>query len=408
MNGDLDHLKKDCSESKVIYLDHHSTTPLDPTALSAMMPYLTNEFGNAASKSHCYGWRAEFAVEKARKQMAALLGATAREIIFTSGATESNNMAIRGVAEQYGAKGGHFITSAVEHKCVLETIKFLETKGFAATYLPVDRTGRVSAESVKKAIRKDTLLVSIMMANNEVGTINPIAEIGAICRANNTFFHTDAAQAVGKISVDVEKMNIDLLSVSAHKFYGPKGAGALYMRRKDPRVELPPLLFGGGQESGMRSGTVNVPGVVGLGVAAEVAAGHLAEEGARLRGLRDRLWRELKAKIPDLVLNGHETERLPQSLNVSFPYVESDALVSSLKDIAVSSTSACNSAAAVPSHVLAAMGIPNELIHGSVRFGVGRFNTEQEIVYTAEKVATTVDRLRKASPLYQLKTEAGK
>lgn len=408
MTGDLDHLKKDCKEQKTIYLDHHSTTPLDPAALTAMMPYLTTEFGNAASKSHCYGWRAEFAVEKARKQIATLIGAAPREVVFTSGATESNNMVVRGIAENYGAKGGHFVTSEVEHKCILETIKFLTTKGFEATFLPVDRSGRVSVESVKKAIRSDTILVSIMMANNEVGTINPIAEIGAACREQNVFFHTDAAQAVGKIPVDIEKMNIDLLSISAHKFYGPKGVGALYMRRKDPRVELPPLLFGGGQEFGMRSGTVNVAGIVGLGVAAEIAIGHLAEEGLRLRSLRDRLWNEMKAHIPDMVLNGHETERLPQSLNVSFPYVESDALVASLRDIAVSSTSACNSAAAVPSHVLAAMGLPNDLIHGSVRFGLGRFNTEQEIVYTAEKVTTAVDRLRKASPLYQLKMEAKK
>ncbi len=402
-------MERDCKEQKTVYLDHHSTTPLDPKALEQMMPYLTHEFGNAASKSHCYGWRAEFAVEKARKQVADLIGATAREIVFTSGATESNNMVIRGIAERYSdEKDGHFITSQVEHKCVLETVKYLESKGFSATYLPVDKTGRVNLDDVKKAIRPNTLLVSVMMANNEVGTINPIAEIGGVCREKNIFFHTDAAQAAGKIAIDVEKMKIDLLSISAHKLYGPKGAGALYVRRKDPRVELPPLFHGGGQENGMRSGTVNVPGVVGMGAAAEIAVAHLEEEAARLRGLRDQLWTGLKARIPDIVLNGHLSERLPHSLNVSFPYVESDALVSSLRDIAVSSTSACNSAAAIPSHVLAAMGLSNELIHSSVRFGVGRFNTEQEIVYTVAKVAETVERLRQASPLYQLKSQATK
>jgi cysteine desulfurase len=400
-------MERDCKEQKTVYLDHHSTTPLDPKALDAMMPYLTHEFGNASSKSHCYGWRAEHAVEKARKQLAELIGATSREVIFTSGATESNNIAIRGIAAQYGAgeARGHIITSQVEHKCVLETVKYLESKGFQVTYLPVDKTGRVSVDDVAKAIRKDTLLVSVMMANNETGTINPIAEIGKICHEKNVFFHTDAAQAVGKIAVDVEKMHIDLLSLSAHKMYGPKGSGALYVRRKDPRVEMPPLFHGGGQENGMRSGTVNVPGVVGMGAAAEICRGHIDEEAAHLRGLRDQLWTGLKAQIPDIVLNGHLAERLPHSLNVSFPYVESDSLVSTLRDIAISSTSACNSAAAIPSHVLAAMGLPNELIHSSVRFGIGRFNTEQEIVYTIGKVVEAVEKLRKSSPLYQLKSK---
>ncbi len=384
---------------KSIYLDHHSTTPLDPLALEAMMPYLTNEFGNPSSRSHSFGWKAEFAVEKARGQVAALLGCTPREVIFTSGATESSNIAILGLAEM----GGHIVTVQTEHKSVLETVKFLEAKGVTSTVLPVGECGRVKPEDIEAAIQPNTFLVTVMTANNETGTIHPIEEIGAICRRKGVFFHTDAAQAYGKIPLDVNRMKIDLLSLSAHKMFGPKGVGALYLRRKDPRVDIPPLFQGGGQEFGLRSGTVNVPGVVGLGAASEIARTGMDHHRAHTTALRDLLERELRLRIPDLELNSHPTERLPQSLNVSFPFVESDSLVASLRDIAISNTSACSSATSTPSHVLQAMGLPLTRMHGSVRFGVGRFNTEDEIRYTAVKVAENVDRLRRSSPLWQLK-----
>jgi cysteine desulfurase len=381
-----------------LYLDCHSTTPLDPKVLEAMMPYLTNEFGNASSKSHCFGWKAESAVEKARERVAKLLGATgSREIVFTSGATESNNFVLAGVAEKYGHLGKHIITTKIEHKCILATCEHLAKKGFEITELGVDGTGLVRVSDVEKAIRPETILVSVMAANNETGTIQPIAEIGAVARARNVLFHTDAAQAVGKIPLDVNAMKIDILSLSAHKFYGPKGVGAVYVRRRDPRVELEPLLYGGGQEHGFRSGTLNVPGIVGLGRAAELALEHLADEGPRLTALRDQLWTGLSEKLGKVHLNGHPTARLPGSLNVSFPGVESDSLQARLKNIAVSSASACMSAAAVPSYVLAAMGLPNERIHGSVRFGLGRFTTREEIVYTVDTVSQCVRELQKSA-----------
>jgi cysteine desulfurase len=367
-----------------------------------MMPYLTTEFGNASSKSHCFGWKAECAVEKARDRVAKLLGCSAKEIVFTSGATESNNFILRGIAEKYQSQGKHIITSQIEHKCVLATAQYLEKQGFSVTYLPVDGTGKIRISDLKAAIRPDTILISIMAANNETGTIQPLAEIGEIARANNVFFHTDAAQAVGKIPLDMNAMKIDLLSLSAHKLYGPKGVGAAYVRRRDPRVEPSPLVHGGGQENGFRSGTLNVPGIVGLGMAAEIAREHLDKEVARLSYMRDQLFEGLKTHLGEVNLNGHPTDRLPQSLNVSFPFVESDSLVASLKNIAVSSTSACMSAAAIPSYVLAAMGLPPERIHGSIRFGLGRFTTDEEITYTIDTVSQCVRTLQKSSPLYQM------
>jgi cysteine desulfurase len=386
-----------------IYMDYHSTTPVDPKVLEAFLPYLTQDFGNASSKSHCFGWKAEHAVEKARGQVARLLGANSQEIVFTSGATESNNFVLVGIAEKYADRGKHIITSSIEHKCILEATKYLEKRGFSITYLPVDSYGQVRLSDVKKAIRPDTILISVMFANNETGTINPIAEIGALARANNILFHTDAAQAVGKVPLDVNSLNIDLLSLSGHKFYGPKGIGAVYVRRKDPRVEIEPMMHGGGQERGMRSGTLNVPGIVGLGAACDIAAAHMDAEVARISFLRDKLHQGLLERLGEVHLNGHPTDRLPQSLNVSFPYIESDSLVASLKNIAVSSTSACMSAAAIPSYVLAAMGVPNELIHASVRFGLGRFTSEEEIVYTIDTVSQCVKQLQKSSPLYQMR-----
>jgi cysteine desulfurase len=385
-----------------IYLDCHSTTPLDPKVLEAMMPYLTTDFGNASSKSHSFGWKAECAVEKARERVAKLLGCSAKEIVFTSGATESNNFVLRGVAEKYQSRGRHLITSQVEHKCVLATAEHLGKQGFDITFLPVDQSGRIRLSELEAAIRPDTILISVMAANNETGTIQPIAEIGALARSRGIFFHTDAAQAVGKIPLDVNSMQIDLLSLSAHKLYGPKGVGAVYVRRRDPRVEPSPLLHGGGQENGFRSGTLNVPGIVGLGMAAEIAREHMEAEVARVSFLRDKLHHGLEEKIGTVYLNGHPTDRLPHSLNVSFPYVESDSLVANLKNIAISSTSACMSAAAIPSYVLAAMGLSPERIHGSVRFGLGRFTTEEEIVYTVDTVSQSVKALQKASPLFQM------
>lgn len=386
-----------------IYLDYHSTTPVDPKVLEAILPYLTTDFGNASSKSHSFGWKAEHAVEKARAQVARLLSANTQEIIFTSGATESNNFVLVGIAEKYADRGKHIVTTSIEHKCILDTAKYLERRGFEVTYLPVDKHGQVSLSDVDKTLRDDTILLSVMFANNETGTINPIADIGAMARARNVLFHTDAAQAVGKVPLDVNALNIDLLSLSGHKLYAPKGVGAVYVRRKDPRVEIEPLMHGGGQERGLRSGTLNVPGIVGLGMACELADRHMDQEVARVSFLRDKLHQGLVERLGEVHLNGHPTDRLPQSLNVSFPFTESDALVASLKNIAVSSTSACMSAAAIPSYVLAAMGIPEDLIHASVRFGLGRFTTEEEIVYTMDTVSQCVKQLQKSSPLYQMR-----
>ncbi len=388
-----------------VYLDNHATTPMDPEVLKVMLPYFTDVFGNAASRNHEYGWTAEAAVEKARGQVAALIGATDKEVIFTSGATESNNLAIIGAAEMYKDKGNHIITTPVEHKAVLDTCHYLESKGYQITFLPVDATGRVNPEDVRKAITDKTILVSVMMANNEIGSVNPIAAIGAVCKEKGVLFHTDAVQGAGKVEIDVQKMGIDLLSLTAHKIYGPKGIGALYVRRKAPRVRLAPLVHGGGHERGMRSGTLNVPGIVGFGKAAELARVNLPSENARLSKMRDRMWAGLQAELDELHLNGHPTERLPNNLNVSFAYVEGESLMMGMKEIAVSSGSACTSASLEPSYVLKAVGVGDELAHSSIRFGLGRFTTDEEIDFAMKKTIQTVKKLRDLSPLYEMVKE---
>jgi cysteine desulfurase len=388
-----------------IYLDYHATTPLDPEVLKTMMPYFTEVFGNAASRNHEFGWTAEAAVEKARHQIAHLIGAQEKEVIFTSGATESNNLALIGVAEMYREKGNHIITSPIEHKAILDTCHFLEKKGFEITYLPVDQYGQVSAESVRNAITPKTILVSVMAANNEIGTINPIGEIGKVCKEKGVLFHTDAVQAIGKVAIDVNKMGIDLLSLSAHKIYGPKGIGALYVRRKGPRVRLAPLIHGGGHERGMRSGTLNVPGIVGFGKAAELAERLMPEETARVAKLRDRLWNGIQEQLDEVYLNGHPTQRLFNNLNVSFAYVEGESLMMGMKELAVSSGSACTSASLEPSYVLKSIGVGEDLAHTSIRFGLGRFTTEEEIDFALNKVVSTVKKLRDLSPLYEMVKE---
>jgi cysteine desulfurase len=385
-----------------IHLDNHATTPMDPEVLQTMLPYFTDVFGNAASRNHEFGWTAEAAVEKARTQVAKLIGATDKEIIFTSGATESDNLALLGVAEMYKEKGRHIITSTIEHKAILDACHHLETKGFTITQLPVDKYGMVTADVVKAAIRPDTILVSIMAANNEIGTINPIAEIGKVCRDHGVFFHTDAVQALGKVEINVEKMNIDLLSISAHKIYGPKGIGALYVRRKNPRVRLSPIIHGGGHERGMRSGTLNVTGIVGFGKACELAQKNMASEVERIKRLRDKLWDGIRSQLDEVYLNGHPTERVANNLNVSFAFVEGESLMMGMKELAVSSGSACTSASLEPSYVLKAIGVGEDLAHTSIRFGLGRFTTEEEIDYTIDKVVTTVKKLRDLSPLYEM------
>ena len=404
---------------KGIYMDNHATTPLDPRVLEAMMPYFTETFGNAASRSHGYGWDAEKAAETGREQIARLINAKAKEIIFTSGATESDNLAIKGVVEFYKDKGNHVITGAIEHKAVLDTCKALERKGLATvTYLPVDRYGLVDPDDVRKAITDKTLLVSIMFANNEIGTINPIGEIGKVTREKGVLFHTDATQGVGKLPLDVEAMNIDLLSMSAHKMYGPKGIGALYVRAKGPRVRLTPVIDGGGHERGFRSGTLNVPGIVGFGKACELCREGMADEGQRLLGLRERLREGLFSQLDDIFLNGHPVHRLPGNLNVSFAYVEGESLLMGLNGsthpiavaeseppIAVSSGSACTSATLEPSYVLKALGVGDDLAHTSIRFGLGRFNTAEEVDYVTNRVVHEVRRLRELSPLYEMAKE---
>jgi cysteine desulfurase len=388
-----------------IYLDNHATTPMDPEVLKAMLPYFTEVFGNAASRNHEFGWTAEAAVEKARTQIGRLIGASDKEIIFTSGATESNNLAIMGVAEMYKSKGRHIITSVLEHKAVLDTCHHLEKQGYEVTFLPVDSYGMTHAEEVRKAIRPDTILVSIMAANNEVGTINRVGEIGKVCREMGVIFHTDAVQAMGKTPIDVEKMCIDLLSLTAHKIYGPKGVGALYVRRKNPRVRLAPLMHGGGHERGMRSGTLNVPGIVGFGKACELAMQNMESETARIRRLRDKLWDAIRGNLDEVYLNGHPTEHLVNNLNVSFAFVEGESLMMGMKELAVSSGSACTSASLEPSYVLKALGVGEDLAHTSIRFGLGRFTTEQEIDFAIEKVLSTVKKLRDLSPLYEMVKE---
>lgn len=388
-----------------IYLDYHATTPVDPEVMKEMVPYFTQIFGNAASRNHEFGWTAEAAVERARKQIAQLIGATEKEIIFTSGATESNNLALMGIAEMYREKGNHIITSPIEHKAVLDTCHFLEQKGFRVTYLKVDQYGQINPEDVRQAMTPETILVSIMAANNEIGTVNPIAAIGRICKEKGVFFHSDAVQAVGRVPVNVEEMGVDLLSLTAHKIYGPKGVGALYVRRKSPRVRLSPLMHGGGHERGMRSGTLNVPGIVGFGKAAEMAGRLMKEEMKRVAQLRDLLWEKIRTELDEVYLNGHPTERLPNNLNVSFAYVEGESLMMGMKELAVSSGSACTSASLEPSYVLKHMGVGEDLAHTSIRFGLGRFTTEEEVHFAAQKVIETVKKLRDLSPLYEMVKE---
>ena len=388
-----------------IYFDNHATTQVDPRVVQAMLPYFTDKFGNAASRNHAFGWAGEEAVENARAQVASLIGATPKEIIFTSGATESDNLMIKGVAEMYREKGNHIITQAIEHKAVLDTCKRLEKDGFEVTYLPVQKDGRVDLEDVRKAITKKTILITIMYANNEIGVINPIAEIGKIAKEHGIFFAVDGVQAVGKIPVDVQKDNIDLLAISAHKLYGPKGVGALYVRRRNPRVQLAAIIDGGGHERGMRSGTLNVPGIVGLGAACEIAQKEMPQEAERLRKLRDKLKAGLEAKLDEVFVNGSMEYRLPNNLNMSFAYVEGESLLMGINDIAVSSGSACTSATLEPSYVLKALGVGEDLAHTSIRFGLGRFNSDEEVDYVTEKMVQVVTKLRELSPLYEMAKE---
>jgi cysteine desulfurase len=388
-----------------IYMDNHATTPVDPRVLDAMLPYFREDFGNAASRNHSFGWTAEEAVEKARKQIAGLIGATAKEIVFTSGATESNNLALKGVAEMYAERGNHIITAATEHKCVLDTAKKLEKHGYRITFLPVQQNGLIDLDMLRDAITEKTILVSIMYANNEIGVLQPVAEIGKVCKERRVLFHTDAAQAAGKVPVDVIRDNIDLLSLSGHKMYGPKGVGALYVRRKNPRVQLTAQMDGGGHERGMRSGTLNVPGIVGLGAACEIAAKEMPEESKRLAYLRDKLKDRLLVELDEVYINGSMEQRLPNNLNISFAYVEGESLLMGVNDVAVSSGSACTSATLEPSYVLKALGAGDDLAHSSIRFGIGRFNTEDEVDYVARKVISVVQKLRELSPLYEMVKE---
>lgn len=388
-----------------IYLDNNATTPVDPRVLEAMLPHLTDRFGNAASRSHSFGWEAEAAVERARGQVADLLGASPREIIFTSGATESDNLAIKGVAEMHREKGNHVITCATEHKAVLDTCEHLVGRGCEVTFLAPDEYGLVTPEQVAEAITERTILVTIMVANNEIGTVHPVAEIGRVARERGVLFHTDATQAYGKIPIDVEAMGIDLLSLSAHKIYGPKGVGALYVRRRGPRVRLAIQMHGGGHERGMRSGTLNVAGIVGLGAAAEVCGREMHTEVPRLAELRDRLQEGITHRLDHVKLNGHPTRRLPNTVNLSFAYVEGESLMMKMSDVAVSSASACTSASLEPSFVLRALGLPDDLAHGSIRFSLGRFNTEEEVDYAVGRVVESVGQLRELSPLYELAQE---
>ncbi len=388
-----------------IYLDNHATTPVDPRVLEAMLPYFTEKFGNAASRNHSFGWQAEEAVEKARKQIADLVGASPKEIVFTSGATESDNLAIKGVAEMYAEKGNHIITAVTEHKAVLDACKHLEKRGCRITWLPVNSDGLIDLDRLRDAITGQTILISVMYANNEIGVIQPIAEIGKIARERGVLFHSDATQAVGKVPIDVNRDNIDLMSISAHKMYGPKGIGALYVRRKNPRVQLTAQMDGGGHERGMRSGTLNVPGIVGLGEACAICQKEMPEEAARLRILRDSLKDKILAALDEVYINGSMEHRLPNNLNMSFAYVEGESLLMGMKDVAVSSGSACTSATLEPSYVLKALGVSDDLAHTSVRFGLGRFNTEEEIDYVAGRVVEVVRRLRELSPLYEMAKE---
>jgi cysteine desulfurase len=388
-----------------IYMDYHATTPVDPRVLEAMMPFFTEKFGNAASRNHPFGWEAEEAVEAARKQVADLIGANAKELIFTSGATESNNLAIKGVAEMYREKGNHIITCVTEHKAVIDTCKKLEKQGLRVTYLPVQKDGRISLDELRAAITDKTILITIMTANNEIGVIQPIAEIGAIAKEKGILFHTDAVQAVGKVPFDVTALKVDLVSLSGHKIYGPKGVGALYVRRRNPRVLLAEQISGGGHERGMRSGTLNVTGIVGLGKAAELCRLDMQKDADRLGKLRDRLNDGLHKNLDEIYINGSMEHRLPHNLNISFAYVEGESLLMGINDVAVSSGSACTSASLEPSYVLKALGAGDDLAHSSIRFGLGRWTTDEEVDYVIDKLTKVVRRLREMSPLYEMVKE---
>jgi cysteine desulfurase len=387
-----------------IYLDYQATTPCDPRVVQAMLPYFTEKFGNPHSRNHHFGWEAEEAVEKARRQVASIIGADEKEVIFTSGATESNNLALKGVAHFQKGRKDHVITTVTEHKCVLDSCRHLEMEGFKVTYLPVQQNGLIDLEQLKAAITDKTVIVSIMAVNNEIGVIQPLAEIGKICRERGVYFHTDAAQAVGKIPLDVNAMNIDLMSISGHKIYGPKGIGALYVRRK-PRVRLDALIHGGGQERGMRSGTLATPLCVGLGEACAIAEKEMASEAERLTYLRDRMYKQFKERLPEVFLNGDLERRIPGNLNLSFAYVEGEGLMMGIKDLAVSSGSACTSASLEPSYVLRALGVEEELAHTSLRLGIGRFTTEQDVDYAVEHIIESVNKLRAMSPLWEMAQE---
>jgi cysteine desulfurase len=388
-----------------IYMDYQATTPVDPRVLDAMLPFFREDFGNAASRNHAFGWRAEEAVEKAREDVAAVIGANAKEIVFTSGSTEAINLALKGVVEMYGEKGRHIITSEAEHKAVLDTCKHLEKEGCEVTYLAPGKDGRTTRADVEKAMRPDTILVAIMWANNEVGTVNDVRGIGALCKEKGVLFFSDATQAVGKIPVDVEADHVDLLCLSAHKMYGPKGVGALYVRRKNPRVRLVAQIDGGGHERGMRSGTLNVPGIVGLGTACRIAKEEMASEAARCIELRERLEKSITSRLDHVHFNGSREHRLPGCLNLSFSYVEGESLLMGIHDIAVSSGSACTSASLEPSHVLRSMAVGDELAHSSIRFGIGRFTKTEDVDYAADRVVEVVQRLRAMSPLYEMVQE---
>ena len=386
-----------------IYMDNHATTPVDPRVLEAMLPYFNATFGNAASRTHAFGWNAEAAVDDAREVIAKCIGASSgKEIVFTSGATEANNLAIKGAAEYYRSRGNHLVTTSIEHKAVLDSCKRLERQGFEVTYVEVEKNGIVDVAKIERAITDKTILVSVMLANNEVGTIQPIAEIGKITRARSVLLHCDAVQGVGKTPFDVEKMDVDLASVTAHKMYGPKGIGALYVRRARPRVRLVSQMDGGGHERGNRSGTLNVAGIVGFAKACELMMSEGPEENARIKGLRDRLQRRLEAGLDELTLNGDAERRLAGNLNISFAFVEGEGLMMAIKDVAVSSGSACTSASLEPSYVLKAMGLDEDLAHSSLRFGIGRFNTEAEVDYVADLLVQKVKKLRDISPLYEM------
>ena len=388
-----------------IYMDNHATTPMDPRVLEEMLPYFMEKFGNAASRNHSFGWAAEEGVETARERIAKLVGATTKEIIFTSGATESDNLAIKGVAEMYREKGNHIITAVTEHKAVLDTCKRLEKYGYRVTYLPVQKDGLIDLDDLKRAMDDKTILVTIMFANNEIGVLQPVEEIGKLCRERGVIFHSDATQAVGKIPVEVNKQNIDVMSISGHKMYGPKGVGALYVRRKNPRVQVSAIIDGGGHERGMRSGTLNVPGIVGLGKACAIAQEEMPKESCRMAGLRNRLRDRIMNRLDESYINGSMEHRLPGNLNISFAYVEGESLLMGINDVAVSSGSACTSATLEPSYVLKALGTGDDLAHSSIRFGLGRFNTEAEVDYVADRVIETVERLRELSPLYEMAKE---